>query len=491
MLLDKIMKMISFEDKIRDLKENELGIYEEKNKIKINYPAFAETFLKKIDIIKVAKKGEERFEYYTYSGTHWVLIDSDLLKGLIRKCLNQYLTQTGFIVEENLVREVFSLSARTEQVDFVNYKLNFEDCVYNFKTLEYESIDKENYFIEVKDYKKNEMNIDTPIFDKFISEIMCGDMEAVESILQFMGSCLSGMQKMEKFALFMGYGSNGKSTLIKLLSNIIGDQYVEARDINALNETFAMEGLDKIKLIISTESSSKKEVSVEMLKKLTTYLEKIYMNRKNKKASSEKLNLNLIFACNQPINFGQIDEKDKSIVRRLVVIPFNRMFEENEKDRNLDEKLKLEIPGITLKLIQAYERLAKNEYILPNSEMIEEATEEYVEKYIYKKPPNWRIKNFIDTYVEKNEEYLISIPYMYEKYREKVKDMSIKEQTFAKEIRLAMPEYDKRDPSKKNKIILDKEGKNSSKFFVGYKLKDNPIVRRSLFVSNNKEIDIV
>ena len=39
---------------------------------------------------------------------------------------------------------------------------------------------------------------------------------------------------------------------------------------------------------------------------------------------------------------------------------FNKKFEEHEKDRELDDKLKFETSGITLKLIQAYERLVEN-----------------------------------------------------------------------------------------------------------------------------------
>ncbi|MBP6282065.1 MAG: hypothetical protein KA384_08460 [Leptotrichiaceae bacterium] len=487
MLLNEIMEMLCFANKIEHLTEEELGIYEEKNKIRIDYPLFAETFLEKVAIIKVAKKGEEKLSYYIYCESYWVLLDTDLLKGLIRKCLNKYINQMGVYIEDKLVKEVLNLAIRIEKVDMMNYKLNFKDGVYNFRSLKYEETSKENYFINAKDYKVNEMDLETPVFDKFMSDIMCGDNDSIEYLLQFMGCCLSGMQKLEKFTLFMGHGSNGKSTLIKLLSKIIGDNYVETRDISSLNETFSMEGLDKTKLIISTESSFKKEVSVEMLKKLTTPGEKIYMNRKNLKAETVELNLNLIFACNQPIDFGKIDTKDESIKRRLILIFFNKKFEEHEKDRELDDKLKFEISGITLKLIQAYERLVKNKYILPKSELIEEATEDYVSKYIYKKPPNWKIKNFIDMYLEKDENCLMSISYMHQKYQEQTRDNSIKEQTFAKEIRLAMPEKDKRDPSKTGKEVLELDGVESSRYFVGFKLREKPLPRRPLCFSSKIE----
>ena len=90
-------------------------------------------------------------------------------------------------------------------------------------------------------------------------------------------------------------------------------------------------------------------------------------------------------------------------------------------------------------------------------------------KYIYKKPPNWKIKNFIDMYLEKDENCLMSISYMHQKYQEQTRDNSIKEQTFAKEIRLAMPEKDKRDPSKTGKEVLELDGVESSRYFVGFK----------------------
>ena len=93
-------------------------------------------------------------------------------------------------------------------------------------------------------------------------------------------------------------------------------------------------------------------------------------------------------------------------------------------------------------------------------------------------------------YLEKDEDCIMSIRYMYEKYQEKFNDITVKEQTFAKEVRLAMPESDKRDPSKKGKVVLDKEGENSSKFFIGYKLKENRM-RKSLSLSSKENLEDV
>ncbi len=478
MLVENIMKTIFFKEKIEGLSELEFGIYEEKNKFKINNPVFAEGFLGRFKMIKEAKQGREKFNYYIYGRSFWILVDLDIVKRLIRDLLQSMnFVGAGLYEEEKIAKEIFNLAIRIEEMDLMHYKMNFIDCTYSFKETKFEPLNLDNYFINAKEYENRSMLMETPIFDKFMLDIMSDDTEAVEFVLQYMGSCISGMQKLEKFALLMGQGSNGKSTLIKLLCSVVGDEYVETRDINKLDDRFCAQGLEKKKLLISTESTNKKEVSTETLKKLTTPNEKMFMDIKNEAAKTVELNLNLIFACNQPINFGKIDEQDKSVTRRLIVIPFNKIFKDDEKDRDLDSKLKSEIPGITLKLINAYEKLVKNNYILPKSELISMATDEYIEKNMYKRAPNVKIKKFIDMYLEKDDNYMMSIGYMYGKYQENTNDINMKEQTFAKEVRYIMPDREKKEPSKKEKIVLDKTGQECTRYFVGFKLKEENMRR--------------
>lgn len=71
----------------------------------------------------------------------------------------------------------------------------------------------------------------------------------------------------------------------------------------------------------------------------------------------------LVFATNHPLILQQ---RDDQFCERLVIIPFDHKIPKEEQDHDLLNKLKAELPAIFNKLLAAYLRLRKNNYIFPD-----------------------------------------------------------------------------------------------------------------------------
>lgn len=70
---------------------------------------------------------------------------------------------------------------------------------------------------------------EAPEFMKFLRSIMCGDESLVEFLQIYFGYSLTGLPPDRIFAIFYGSGRNGKSTLMQIISAIMGDYHVSAR----------------------------------------------------------------------------------------------------------------------------------------------------------------------------------------------------------------------------------------------------------------------
>lgn len=75
---------------------------------------------------------------------------------------------------------------------------------------------------------------DCPIFRRSLYEMMKDDEEMLDYVQLVLGYALTGSVKREIFVILHGSGENGKSQLMKLYQQVIGDDYQTTLDINVL-----------------------------------------------------------------------------------------------------------------------------------------------------------------------------------------------------------------------------------------------------------------
>jgi putative DNA primase/helicase len=73
-------------------------------------------------------------------------------------------------------------------------------------------------------------------------------------------------------------------------------------------------------------------------------------------------------------------DKSSGFRRRLIMIPFNRMFQGQNDDKHLTEKLLKELPGILNFALQGLDRLRKNKYVFTDSKAVNELVDEYAKQ---------------------------------------------------------------------------------------------------------------
>ena len=173
-----------------------------------------------------------------------------------------------------------------------------------------------------------------------------------EMMLEYFGYCLTRDTRQQKFLIIQGVGGTGKSTLIKLLEHMIGDENISHISLSELTERFAAIGLKDKQLNSCSELSGKELQDTARLKKITGE-DVLRGEAKGKDAISFRSCAKLIFATNDlPL---VKNEKNDGFYRRLLVLTMNRKPEAPQED--FFEKLEMELPYFLHLCVDALERM--------------------------------------------------------------------------------------------------------------------------------------
>jgi len=189
-----------------------------------------------------------------------------------------------------------------------------------------------------------------PTWQKFLDEVFQHEPALIEFVQRCVGYTLTGSIKEQVVFFLHGAGSNGKSTFVDLLSTLLGDY-----STNAGKETFLAsrhnEGRGPEPELIAMsgkrfahvdEADEGRLLDEGRIKSLTGGA--TYSGRDLYKSTETFDNTAKVwFDLNKLPGFTGIDY---GIERRLLVIPFDRTFHPEEKDLEMLDKLKAELPGI-------------------------------------------------------------------------------------------------------------------------------------------------
>ena len=223
-----------------------------------------------------------------------------------------------------------------------------------------------------------------PMFEKFLVETVC-DKDSIKVIYEYMGYILLGKHlSLEVALILLGEGRNGKSVLIKTLKNFVGEDNtscVELQDLGNSNRVVMVDG----KLLNVGSDSSDKNFDSSQFKRAISG-EPIHGKKLYKDSFIIKEMPKFVFAMNN-LPFSQGDTSF-GLLRRLKIIKFDKIIDENKIDRDLDKKLETELPGILNLAIEGARRLVKQGHFT-HSEAIDTAVKSYEDEINM-------VKRFID-----------------------------------------------------------------------------------------------
>lgn len=175
--------------------------------------------------------------------------------------------------------------------------------------------------------------------DQMLNRISCDDPE-IRSILEeligslfYRSSTLSG----GKAFILVGEGANGKSTYISILHKILGDDNISALDLKSFNERFSTVRLYKKLANIGDDISEDFNADPSTFKKIVTG-DRIEAEQKGQPKFEFNPYCKLVFSANQ---IPRISDKTGAAQRRLLIIPFNAVFTNN--DEGYDPKIKYKL----------------------------------------------------------------------------------------------------------------------------------------------------
>lgn len=257
--------------------------------------------------------------------------------GLYREDENYIVTQIQRILDmadlteyatTNYVNEILELIKRRtyvkyEQFQAPPYLIPFRNGILDWRpnglgffeyTPEYRFLSKLNV-----DY---DPNAKCPEFDWFLMELFDNEDDIIR-VYQMIGYCLVRDYPIHRAFMLIGEGSNGKSVLLKVITELLGRENVSHLSLQQLEtEKFALNALEGKFANIYADLSSTELKTTGKFKNLTSG-DPILVEKKFGGTYSLRNTAKFLFSCNQlPAAHDDTD----AYYRRWLLIPFTKQF---------------------------------------------------------------------------------------------------------------------------------------------------------------------
>ena len=252
--------------------------------------------------------------------------------------------------------------------------LNLRNGVLNLDTMMLLPHSKEYGFTYRLDYDYDPDAL-CPKFDRFMDEVTLDSKELSKVLMEFFGYCISNMEcDHDKALILTGEGANGKSTLLDIISEVVGTENISGLAAEELKmDTKRVLIKDKL-FNICDETPKKAFLDGSVFKNMVSgglqTARQLY-----KQACVYKNRTKLIFTCNTlPISGDPTD----GMFRRLIIVPFDAYFGKARRDPFIAKKIvEDERPGILMRIISGYKRVKRNGF--SESIIVEEMVDQYKE----------------------------------------------------------------------------------------------------------------
>lgn len=310
--------------------------------------------------------------------------------------------------------------------------LTFEDGVIDFtskKLVQRQGLPEEyrRSFIDLP--VKEVMEAEKPVSFRELLKGIFQNKDTRKTATQALSLSISGTGKYRKFQIWNGHGNNGKSKLIMLMEELIGDRAITYDPDILLQKTRSGDDPNQVTpgvarfqgtlLAMGSETEETKKISQGIVKNMTGN-EKITANPKYKDEITFQTTFQLILATNYLPSFSAYDD---AFINRLLVIPFHTSFYESEaqqkeyikkkrryvveaKDPNVIQKEVMEERAAVIKyLVQTY--------ISFETVFVSQECKEFLKTYIN---DNNDLGKFMDTYCVLEDNGFVSTKYLVEFY---------------------------------------------------------------------------
>ncbi|PGW47586.1 phage/plasmid primase, P4 family [Bacillus thuringiensis] len=250
-------------------------------------------------------------------------------------------------VRMNSIKDLMPLvPGERQEFDTHKYLLNVENGIVDLKTGKIQQHDRELGLTKITNIAFDE-NAKCPEWFNFLDQILQGDKKLAEYMQRLIGYSLTGEITEQIMVFLIGGGSNGKSTFINIIKDIMGDYgrqaksdtFIKKKETGANNDIARLVGS---RFVSAIESEDGEQLSEAFVKQITGG-EPVLARFLRQEFFEFIPEFKVFFTTNHKPVIKGVDE---GIWRRIRLIPFNLQLPKEKRDKKLPEKLSLEMPGI-------------------------------------------------------------------------------------------------------------------------------------------------
>lgn len=216
------------------------------------------------------------------------------------------------------------------------------------------------------------------VCDRVLSKMACQDKQVRLLLEECIGYCFYRRNEMSKAFILTGEKSNGKSTYLEMVKNVLGESNVSSLDLAELDERFSVAEMSGKLANIGDDISDEfmQGRSIATFKKIVSG-NSIKAEFKGQDVFFFAPYVKLLFSAN---TIPRTKDKTGAVLRRLVIIPFNAVFSEQDEDYDpyIIYKLKeQEVMEYLVRLgVEALKRIIEQRKF-SYSEKVDDALKEY------------------------------------------------------------------------------------------------------------------
>jgi len=182
-----------------------------------------------------------------------------------------------------------------------------------------------------------------PQWLKFLNEVLDGQEGYILLLQLWTGYLFRPDLKEQKFLLCCGDGANGKGVLFEVIQSLVGRENCSQVPLTRFSSPFSLYSTFGKVLNATNESSHIIEDEAETILKSFVAGDSFTFERKFKEPVSATPTAKIMISTNALPRFN---DKTEGIWRRILLVPFKRVFKETEQNKDLADILKKELSGI-------------------------------------------------------------------------------------------------------------------------------------------------
>lgn len=161
-----------------------------------------------------------------------------------------------------------------------------------------------------------------------LNRLACNDPEVRALLEEMVGYCLYRRNELGKAFILIGDKSNGKSTFLHVVKNMLGDRNIASLDLKELGDRFKTAELFGKLANIGDDIGDEFIANASVFRKLVTG-ERVNVERKGQDPFEFNNYSKFLFSANV---IPRMKDKTGAVQRRLVIVPFDAKFTPHDAD---------------------------------------------------------------------------------------------------------------------------------------------------------------